>query len=70
MSDNLYDILAGLGVIVYNLVILTGTSFLVVHYDWSGWWFVAAFVIMFNTQPFHRQDEVEYEDDEEDDEEE
>jgi hypothetical protein len=36
----------GIGVIIYNFLILAGTAYLVAIYDWSGWWFVATFMLM------------------------
>jgi hypothetical protein len=36
-----------LAVIIYNLVILIGTVFLIVEYDWNAWWMLlAVFLLM------------------------
>ena len=32
-------------VLVYNLVIVGGTAFLVAFHDWSAWWFVLAVLL-------------------------
>ena len=52
MNDLTYDLLTGFIVMIYNLVVLAGVSFLVVHYEWSGWWYLPAFFILYTTQPF------------------
>lgn len=39
--------------IVYNLVILTGTAYLVQFHDWNPWWFLLAVGLLAS----HRKDE-------------
>jgi amino acid transporter len=34
------DLLAILLVLVYNIILLGGTAYLVQTYDWSPWWFL------------------------------
>jgi hypothetical protein len=37
--------------VLYNLTVLAGTSYLVINYDWSAWWFLFALcVLMGNTR--------------------
>lgn len=33
-------------VLVYNLAIIAGTTYLIVFYDWSMWWYLFAILIM------------------------
>lgn len=33
-------------VVIYNLIILVGTAYLVTVYNWSPWWFVLSILIM------------------------
>jgi len=34
-------------VLIYNLILLSGTAYLVAAHDWSGWWFVLTILCLF-----------------------
>jgi len=34
--------------IIYNLIILSGTAYLVGWQDWSGWWFLLTVLLLAN----------------------
>jgi hypothetical protein len=36
----------GIGVIIYNFLIVAGTAYLVAIYEWSPWWFLLTFMLM------------------------
>jgi hypothetical protein len=35
-------------VLIYNFSIVAGTAYLVALHNWSGWWFVLAFLMLAN----------------------
>ena len=35
-----------IAIIIYNLIIITGTAWLVAVHDWSGWWFALTVAVM------------------------
>lgn len=30
----------GVAIVLYNLILVAGTAYLVAIHDWSGWWFL------------------------------
>lgn len=37
-----------IAVMIYNLILVAGTAYLVALYDWSPWWFVLTIALMAN----------------------
>lgn len=49
-NTNLAETLIVFTVVLYNLIILAGTTFLIVHYDWSMWCYLLAMCFMSNVK--------------------
>ena len=49
-TTNLAETLIVFTVVLYNLIILAGTTFLIVHYDWSMWCYLLAMCFMGNVK--------------------
>lgn len=45
-STNFSEALMVLFIVIYNFAILAGTSYLVVHYDWSMWTYLLALLCL------------------------
>jgi hypothetical protein len=37
-----------IAVLIYNLIIVGGTAYLVALHDWSGWWFLLTLMLLAN----------------------
>lgn len=37
-----------IAVLIYNLIIIGGTAYLVALHGWSGWWFLLAMLMLAN----------------------
>ena len=37
-------------ILIYNLILLSGTAYLVAVHDWSGWWFVLTILCLWYTR--------------------
>jgi hypothetical protein len=35
-----------IAVLIYNLIIISGTAYLVALHGWSGWWFLLAILML------------------------
>jgi|LakMenE18May11ns_1017448.scaffolds.fasta_scaffold7616939_1 hypothetical protein len=49
-NTNLAESLIVVVVVLYNLAIVAGTTFLIVHYDWSMWCYLLTFCFMSNVK--------------------
>ena len=50
-----------IAVILYNLAVLAGTSYLVLNYDWSAWWFLFALCVLMGMEKTKCQCQCKYE---------
>lgn len=46
LFGDIMKLLLAVLIILYNLTILAGTAYLVQVYNWSGWWFAFAILIL------------------------
>lgn len=49
-TTNLAESLVVIVVVLYNLVIVAGTTFLIVEYEWSMWCYLLALMFMSNVK--------------------
>lgn len=42
--------MVSIAVLIYNLIIIAGTAFLVAVYGWSAWWFLLAVLLLMSTK--------------------
>lgn len=47
------------GVLLYNLILIAGTAYLVAVMNWSAWWFVLTVCLLVNYSSTKASEEVE-----------